>query len=172
MIHHNLTTDTHYGGSDWMYLICLIVPVWHRWFERRVKESICLLQSRFSYWNHRLWTEEVAWDITAVLIVLSLRACSSPPVSENWRRLLDEWYKGFKKLKQVRVPTIQHLELPWPGCYIVTMFNYWSCSLYAVRSEGYHLSFEHFYPLQSRMPDLTIARVNVMKLYFKQYQRF
>ena len=102
----------------------------------------------------------------AVLRVLSLRACSSPPVSENWRRLLDERWNCFKKLKQAQLPTIQHLELPWRGWLktlsnIVTRFNYWSCSLYAVRSEGYHLSIEQL--------DLTIASVNVMKLYFRQY---
>ena len=38
----------------------------------------------------------------------SLKACNSPPVSQNWRSLLDERWNVFKT---VQLPTIQHLNL-------------------------------------------------------------
>ena len=36
----------------------------------------------------------------------SLKVCNSPPVSWNWRRLLDESWNIFKKLKHVQLPMI------------------------------------------------------------------
>ena len=54
------------------------------------------------------------------------KLANSPPVSKNWRILLDEGWNVFRKLKHVQLTTVQHLELTWAGwmrCFFFLVLN-------------------------------------------------